>query len=386
MQEYNPKRVVLLRQVERLTQEALSEKTGISQGTISKIENRQIELTDAVVAKIAMAFDYPTTFFTDSSETLAITSLTYRHTSNSSIGELNAIAAEYSMLCGVADQLSSNLNIHPKTEWIDDLALREDPSGGDVIEKLAEKTRDRLGLPSAGNIGNLTRALERVGIIVAPLHSLISKQKANLNSDGVTMPTREGRSMPVIGYSIRNNTGDRLRFTIAHELGHLVLHKYRKPANYREMEREAHRYAGALLMPQADAKILLDEHFMLSDLVRLKASWGMSIAAMVIRASNLGIIGANRTRSLQIQINSRGWRKQEPVHVGNEHPILMKQIMTARYADGNPDRGIDTFTAEKELNVPFRYLDQWSDGLKESGDELGFSSKRFEKEKVISDK
>ena len=58
----------------------------------------------------------------------------------------------------------------------------------------------------------------------------------------------------------------------------------------------------------------------------------------------------------------------------------MKQIMTAKYAGGNPARGIDSLTAEKELKVPFRYLDQWSDGLKEYGAEFGFSSKRFESE------
>ena len=133
-------------------------------------------------------------------------------------------------------------------------------------------------------------------------------------------------------------------------------------------------------MPQADARILLGDHFMLSDLARLKASWGMSIASMVSRASNLGLIDANRTRSLQIQINSRGWRKQEPVHVGDEHPVLMRQIMTAKYAGKTPGLGIDSLTAEKELKVPFRYLDQWSDGLKEYGAELGFSSKRFEPE------
>ena len=364
MQEYNPERVVLLRQVERLTQKTLSEKTGVSQGTLSKIENRQV----------------PVTFFEEATGAVAVTSLTYRHTSSTSVGELNAIAAEYSMLCGVVDRVSSSLGLRSKTTWIDTMALRDDPADGGVIERLAEKTRNSLGLPSSGNIGNLTRALERVGIVVAPLHSLTAKQKANLNSDGVTMPERDMKLMPVIGYSIRNNTGDRLRFTIAHELGHLLLHKYRKPANYRDMEREAHRYAGALLMPQADARILLGDHFMLSDLARLKASWGMSIASMVSRASNLGLIDANRTRSLQIQINSRGWRKREPVHVGDEHPVLMKQIMTAKYAGGNPARGIDSLTAEKELKVPFRYLDQWSDGLKEYGAEFGFSSKRFESE------
>ena len=86
MQEYNPERVVLLRQVERLTQKTISEKTGVSQGTLSKIENRQVELTAPVVSKIAAAFDYPVSFFEEATGAAAITSLTYRHTSSTSVG------------------------------------------------------------------------------------------------------------------------------------------------------------------------------------------------------------------------------------------------------------------------------------------------------------
>lgn len=376
MRMYNPDRVILLRQVERMTQKALSEQAGISQATLSKIENHQVEFTEPVVMRISTAVDYPLTFFEGQAGPMAITSLTYRHTSSTSVGELNSIAAEYSMLCGVVDNLSATFHIRPKTMWLDKLAVHSDPDGDD-IERLAEKTREELGLPPNGNIGNLTRALERVGIIVAPIHGLTAKLRARLNSDGVTMPAREDQLMPVIGYSARDNTGDRLRFTIAHELGHLLLHKYRKPDTYRDMEREAHRYAGALLMPREDARILLGDYFMLSDLMDLKATWGISIASMVSRASNLGLIGADRTRSLQIQINSRGWKKHEPVHVGDEHPILLKQIMQRRYATETSNGTVDSFAMEKELNVPFRYLDQWADGLRESGSEFGFETRRF---------
>lgn len=60
---YNSERVILLRQIERMTQKRLSEQTGISQATLSKIENRQVEFTKPLAVKMSMAIDYPLTFF-----------------------------------------------------------------------------------------------------------------------------------------------------------------------------------------------------------------------------------------------------------------------------------------------------------------------------------
>ena len=373
---YNPDRVVLLRQIERMTQKRLAEETGMTQGTLSKLQNKQIEFTDDAARKISMATDYPLSFFLDHDEPAPVVDLTYRHTSSASVGELNAIAAEYALLRSVVRKLSSALRLQSKTSWIDVVAPHESELEQNRIERLADNTRTHLGLDKSGSIPNLTRAIEKRGIVVAPLHALTSKQTAQLNSDGVTQPN--GKGIPVIGYSTKGHTGDRLRFTIAHELGHLILHRYRRPRLYREMEREAHQFAGALLMPQRDAELIMPRHLMLADLVRLKAGWGMSISSMISRASNLGIIDADRTRSLRIQLSARGWRKEEPVHVGDEHPILLRQMIVAEYGDpANPDKGIDTFKAENGLNVPFRFLDQWADGLKEQGSSIGFKSKTF---------
>lgn len=373
---YNPDRVILLRQIERMTQKKLAEETGISQGTLSKLQNRQIDFTDEAARRISMAADYPLSFFLGRDEPAPIVDLTYRHTSSASVGELNAIAAEFALLRSVAQKLSSALQLQPKTSWIDDIAPKGSELRQDHIERLAENARAYMGIVESGSIPNLMRAIEKLGIVVAPLHVLASKQTAHLNSDGVTQPNCAG--ILTIGYSVNDNTGDRLRFTIAHELGHLILHRYRKPQLYREMEREAHRFAGALLMPQKDAELIMTQHLMLADLVRLKAGWGMSISSMISRASNLGIIDADRTRSLQIQLSARGWRKKEPVYVGTEHPILLKQMIIAKYGDStDPIKGIDTFKAENGLNVPFRFLDQWADGLREQGASMGFHSKTF---------
>lgn len=137
---YNPDRVILLRQVERMTQKKLAEKTGIAQGTLSKLQNRQIDFTDEAARRISMATDYPLSFFLDQDQPVPIVELTYRHTSSASVGELNAIAAEYALLRSVAQKLSSVLRLQPKTSWIDAIAPRENELEQSRIERLADST------------------------------------------------------------------------------------------------------------------------------------------------------------------------------------------------------------------------------------------------------
>ena len=66
---------------------------------------------------------------------------------------------------------------------------------------------------------------------------------------------------------------------------------------------------------------LIAPDFTLESYARLKAKWGVSIQALVRRARDLAIIDYNRYRSLMIQISSRGWRKNEPVHIPVEMPL-----------------------------------------------------------------
>lgn len=199
-------------------------------------------------------------------------------------------------------------------------------------------------------------------------------ESAYLTSDGVTYPQVDNASR-VIGYRDTNGAGDRERFTKAHELGHLILHRYRIPEQYKNAEREAHLFAGAFLMPRRDALHVFSSTTMLSDFPKIKSQWGMSIASLITRGADVGAYSAERKRSLFIQLSARGWRKHEPVEVGTEHPLLLKQIIEKAYGDNN--LRVDTFGIENELAVPFRYVDKWADGLTEQGAELGFSTLRF---------
>ncbi|MFC9955734.1 ImmA/IrrE family metallo-endopeptidase [Streptomyces prasinus] len=124
-------------------------------------------------------------------------------------------------------------------------------------------------------------------------------------------------------------SGDRDRFTLAHELGHLVLHTFRPRA--KDAEAEANRFASALLMPRERAQEDLSPRMTLTEYARMKATWGISIQALIMRASAVGRIDETRKRSLYVQLSQRNWRKQEPVEVGQETPLLLWTLLERRF-------------------------------------------------------
>lgn len=378
MIDYNPNRIVLMRRLEKMPQAKLSEKTGYSSALLSKLQNSIIPFDEKKAQRIASAVDYPISFFARSDEPMPPTRLTYRRTSKTSIREINAVSAEYEILSSTVQQVTRKTNIKPHLSWLDEIAPhRSTVLTVKEINRIAVQAREHLHIPYDEPIVNVTRALERSGIVITPMHS--SGEKADsTTSEGVTCPDYTG-STPVLGYLNRENTGDRLRFTKAHEFGHLVLHRFRKGLDKKQKEKEAHQFAGAFLMPEKAMRTAINKDSTLSSFVNLKAGWGVSIAALIMRASALNIIDAQRERSLQIQLSMRGWKKCEPVEVEVEHPLLFKQMMGKAFGKiiSPAEIEINSLTASYELGVPFRFLDLWADGLSEGMREIGIRENRF---------
>lgn len=389
MTEYNAERIVQARHLESMTQRELSERSRISQSKLSKLQNGFIVFKENEARAIAAALGFPIAYFTREDPILPMTAVTYRKTSKSSMGELAAVSIEYSELCATVSRLAKLLGISAgKTAWIRKIAPRKPELSVSEIDRIANQARTCMGLEPIGPIGNLTRSLERQGIVVAPMKSTggSDDERARLTSEGITYPQCEG--MPCIGYSAGKRIGgDRQRFTKAHELGHLILHRFRRPDTSQQMEREAHLFAGALLLPAEDMLRSIQRNATLSDFLKIKSGWGASVAASISRARTLDIISVERYRSLRIQLSSRGWRKQEPVNVGEEHPLLLKQMIQAVFGVGSSiggEQAIKSFDAASKLAIPFRYLDCWSDGLVEEGVEFGFVEDRIDS--VASDR
>ena len=127
---------------------------------------------------------------------------------------------------------------------------------------------------------------------------------------------------------------DRLRFNAAHELGHLVMES---TGDGRTDEQFAHRFAAALLVPAEAARRELGTHrrgLDLHELGLLKQRWGLSMQAWIRRAHDLGIIGADLYRSLNIQFRSQGWHRSEPYrYESSETPALFRRLVLRALAE-----------------------------------------------------
>jgi len=136
--------------------------------------------------------------------------------------------------------------------------------------------------------------------------------------------------LALIGY-FPGEHGDRDRFTLAHELGHIILHSFRPEAA--RAEDEANRFAGALLLPRDQMLRDLSDDMPLEAFARFKATWGASIQAIIMRARQLGVITEAHKRSLFTQMSQYGWRASEPVKVGREEPRLLGTLLVRRFGD-----------------------------------------------------
>lgn len=358
-----PERIDLLLDMENLTQKDLSQEAGVSQKRIRDIRKALTEFDLDTAVEISRATGYPLEFFSQPAPTIPSYQLTNRQSSRTPIAETKKVTAEYNILIQTIDKIAQILEQKRKTEWLDNISplthLR-----AQQIENLALLTRDKLAIPSNGPINTIIWSIEQAGIVVSPLQGSFDGRKYSPGSEGVSAPQHKS-TYSLIGYTKADRPGDRIRFTIAHELGHLILHRKAPLTTKQTMEKEANLFAGALLMPREDARTVIFPSMNLRDYAQLKATWGISIAALITIGFNYGLISAERRRQLMMQVGARGWRKIEPVTVNIEPPLLFKQLLGAALGEIRTpsDIHLDATTTEHALGIPQQQLDTWADGL-----------------------
>jgi len=163
--------------------------------------------------------------------------------------------------------------------------------------------------------------------------------------------------LPVIVVNQTHN-GERQRFTLAHELAHLVL----RSSNLSEdlLEKAADRFAGAFLMAKDMMIRLLGGHrtsISLGELAELKKIFKVSIASLVVRCGQLKIISKSAYGRLWAQIKGMGWnspQSDEPVRFLPEVPQRMERLCLRAVAEG----AISEPKAAQLLRVSVRELDK----------------------------
>jgi len=176
------------------------------------------------------------------------------------------------------------------------------------IEKAAAECRERWGLGRAV-IEDLALAAETAGILV------IREETGVAHIEGLSAWSRV-LDRPFVFLTADKDNGYRSRFDLAHEIGHLVLHREIAGSTnieqHKMLEQQAHRFAGALLLPAESFAAEIRIPPTLDDLLILKRRWGVSVGAMIMRLSALELIDDNHKLALHKRKSYRWGGKGEP--------------------------------------------------------------------------
>ncbi|EOD5122035.1 ImmA/IrrE family metallo-endopeptidase [Pseudomonas aeruginosa] len=231
------------------------------------------------------------------------------------------------------------------------------------IEEAACECRDLWNLGRRA-IPDLALAVEGAGVI------LIREETGIAPIEGLSAWSA-ALQRPMVLLSADKANGFRSRFDLAHELGHLVLHKgidrSTDPVRYKQMESQAHRFAGAFLLPAEAFAAEVKTPVTLDSLLLLKQRWGVSVAAIIMRLEALGIIDQEAKTLLFKRRSARWGVKSEPGDDARapEQPRLLKRTIELLASSGVmpvesvPNHiGLAATDIERLTGLPDGYLSQ----------------------------
>lgn len=288
--------VGLRRRMLNMSQADLAARSTIAQGTLSKIEQGIKEASPDQAARLAEALSCPASFFQQGEREYGPPMSAHAmFRKKASIGQkiIDQVIAQLNVRIAHARKFLSSVDIEPELP----LPLYELDDFEGNPELVADHVR-RAWLIPRGPIRSLTDYAERAGCLV------IQCDLEEAKIDGVSYRIA---GLPPIIFLNQNQPADRMRFSLAHELGHIVMHAYPSVA----MEEEANRFASAFLMPALDIGPEL-KGLTIDKAAYMKPVWRASMASLIYRAADLGCIDHYKADYLWRQMSTRGFRLREP--------------------------------------------------------------------------
>lgn len=308
-----------------LSMKALGEQAGVSANMIKKYEHDVSMPSSGVLLKLGQALDVRSEYFFRPVN-VKLTRVEYRKRAKTPASVLKRIEADVLDQAERWQELSNLWPRFPVSKFgnIQGLPNRLDDLG--QIEKVAERVRMawKLGM---NPIPDLVDLFESHGVLV-----IVTEVEDRANFSGLQAVVAK---QPVIVVSA-NWPGDHQRFTLAHEFGHLLLHKRLDPAL--DEEKACNRFAGAFLLPAASARRQLGEkrhNLEPYELYLLKHEFGLSMQACLYRATDLGVIDESVRKRLFMRFSAQGWRKKEPGKAcPGERTVLFQQLVHRALGEG----------------------------------------------------
>ncbi len=319
-----PERLTQARESLGLTKAALSQLINISPATITNWEKGSQLPTEEKLRTLSDKLDFQTHWFLKETKTLEeSTPYFYRSLSAATKTSRSVAKIKLNWLNEITETLE---------EWLDWPQVNI-PSISETqflkitdqeIEEIASECRETWALGN-GPIDNIAQTLESAGVILTKV--LVGTSKM----DGVSKWNEEHKRPYMLIASDKEN-GIRNRFDMAHELGHLVLHRNVSNENftkyYKEIERQANYFAGCFLIPAESFASELPWPS-LESMLAMKKRWKVSISAMIMRSYQLELIDDDQKLRLYKGRSARGWTKSEPydLEAPKEAPKLLSRAI-----------------------------------------------------------
>lgn len=316
----NPRMLILAREARGLSQAELTKSLNtVSQATYSRIEKGIVEIQENQLNELSNQLDFPLTFFTRESKVPgSYQEYFYRKRQSLPKKQQVKLEATFDLLRMFFEDLLESVDIP-------DFSLPEiEIEHTNSPEVIANKIRRYLGI-ERGPVGDLIGLLEKNGIMVFMLRDAPEK------FDGTTVITKSGTRIIVLNADMPNY---RKRFTISHELCHILCHiPFTSENPFKEdadIEKEADTFASEFLMPadQIQSELYRLTYAKLAD---IKGYWKVSKSSIIYRAHKLGCIDKSRYIYLMTELSRYNERKAEKHDIPMEEPKLLKLITKTFY-------------------------------------------------------
>ncbi|APV37754.1 helix-turn-helix domain-containing protein [Acinetobacter soli] len=358
---FEPERLKLARQMyDDLSKTALAEMINVSPSTVTKWEDGTHSPQPEILAALSDALKIPLHWFIrelPNHDNPVFLNRAKKRVLKAPCSRSNAMLMNLAEVHSIADEWIS----FPEVNLIDSIS-REESLGLDAgkIQILAEKLRNHWGLGSSP-VPNLMKRLERSGIVIT---------RFEIGYEDMDGTSAWINGKPYIFIAADKHNYFRSRFDLAHELGHIIMHRYLTEEDkknwFDKLEDQAHYFANCFLFPINAFIAETRNRISLESLMLLKKRWGISLAAMIFKAKELNIITDEQYTKLWRSYRYRGYTKAEPYDNETlpEEPVLLSSTIKMLLDQGGFDKSniIDKFGLKKHLELlaglPKGFLDE----------------------------
>ena len=320
-------RLIRARKASGMSMSTLAKEIGLSANAIKKYEHGENMPSSGNLLKLSKSLGVRSEYFFRPTK-VKLSGIEYRKRASTPQKTLDRINGD---VLDQAEQWTELLEFYPDSvrpvpKFKLPNNLPEKVKTAEDIELIADQMRSEWNL-GFNPIPDMIDTLESKGLMIICTHVEVDNKFDGLAGD------IEGT--PVVVVSV-HQPGDRQRFTLAHELGHLVLNG--RLSKDLDEETTCNHFAGALLLPK---KAIIDHlgekrrAIEPRELYMLKHEFGISMMAILFRAGQVEIISQSLQKNYYIQFNKLRWRTEEPSEpYPNEQTFLYQQLVYRALGEG----------------------------------------------------